>query len=118
MVLGYKDVERIKKAKKTAKGAAERAGTTRCTKRYASLTHFSYTITERTWKKVKHCLRTENDRSSPLQQTRYNPTMKIQGPKIAAMREAAYVSRRYFQLKTEYTVTDTYRHRMGKAETD
>lgn len=62
------------------------------------------------WKEAKHRFQMENNKRLALQKVRYCPTLKNQGPGAAAMKEAAYVSRRYFQLKSGHTVTGTYLH--------
>lgn len=46
------------------------------------------------------------------------PTLECQDPDAGVITEAAYVSRRYVQLKTGHAMTGTYLHRIGKAETD
>lgn len=105
-------------ADKPAKEATERTNTTRCPERFTLLTHIVRTMSERKWKESKHWFRTENDRRPPLQQARYDPTLECEGLDAAAMKEAAYVMRRYIQLKIGHTVTGTYLYLIGKVNTD
>lgn len=60
----------------------------------------------------------KNNRCPPLQQVWYYPALESQDPDIAAMEGAAYVSRKYFQLKSGHAVTGTYLHPIGRAKID
>lgn len=66
----------------------------------------------------KHWFRMESDRLPPLQRAWYGPALKSEGANMAAMGEAEYVSRKYFQLKSRYTVRGIYLYHIGRAETD
>lgn len=62
--------------------------------------------------------RIENVRRPPIQRARYEQALEISGRDTAAMKEPAYVSRRYSKLKSEHTATGTYLKRIKKAETN
>lgn len=98
-VSGHMSVEGNKKADKAAKEAAEKTGIGKCPERLASLAHVSYMISQRKWKESKYWFRMENDRRPSIQRAWYNHTLESHGLDTAVIKEAAYVSRRYFQLK-------------------
>lgn len=111
-------VEGNEKANGAVKEAAERTARGSCPGRFTSLAHIGRTISERNWNEAKYLFRTENDRRLPPQKARYDPMLKSKGPDEVAMKEAVYVSKPFFQLKSGYAVMGTYLHCIGMTGTD
>lgn len=81
----HMSIERNQNADEAANQATEKAGTQRCTERFASFVHVGCTISERMWKGAKHWFRTESDRCPPLHRARYDSAFQCQGPDKISM---------------------------------
>lgn len=85
-VPGHTSVQGNKKTIETAKNAAESNSVRRLPERFTSLAYIGYIVTDWEWKETKHKFQKQQEGRSHIQQARYNPAMKIQGPDEAAIR--------------------------------
>lgn len=111
-------VERNQRADETAKEAMEKDSRRRYHEEFASLAHVRRTISKRKWNEAKHWFKTKNDRRPLLQRARFVTALKSQDQDTAAMKKAAYVSRRYFQLMSGHDVMEAYHYLIGKIKTN
>lgn len=69
------------------------------------------------WKETKYWFRRENDKRPPLQRAGYDPALESQGSDEAAIKNAVYVLRRYFQLESGHALTSSYLQRIERSKT-
>lgn len=100
------------------KEVAEKSDTRQCVERFVTLAHVDQKITESKWKENKHWFRSSYDKQGPLQTARYDSSLVTQGQNQVIMVLSLEVSRRYFQLKSGFTITAVYLCRIGKVESN